>query len=66
MELAEPSEAGLAKEYGSAWLLKGADTHPLQPAVVMWKCSVARSCDFSKETRNLDTPALSIVFDVGN
>lgn len=54
------------KNMESTWSMKGADTHKLQ-RIVTWKCSVARSCDFSREVRNLDIPVkLPSVFSVGN
>lgn len=47
--------------------MQDADVHKLQSVVVMWKCNVARSCDFSREVRNLDVPVKSpTVFNVGN
>lgn len=61
------NEAGLVEEHRDAWSMKRADTHKLQPIVVMWRCSVARSCDLSAEARSLDIPVkLPTVFNMGN
>lgn len=61
------NEAGLGEEHRGTWSMQRADTHRLQPIVVMCKCSVARSCDLSAEARSLDIPVkLPTVFNVGN
>ena len=61
------NEAVLAEEHGGTWSVQRANTHELQPIVVMWKCSIARSCDLLAEARSLDIPVkLPTIFNVGN